>query len=118
MATFPSYGILLNRGYKEQRDPLLVRTEMDGGVPKQRPRATRGMVKRPVTYRFAAADYQSFVDWHRSDISNGTLWFDWTDPRTSTTKRGRIVNGDISDAAPINAAGTKWDVSFVLETWE
>lgn len=118
MADFPSYGTLLARGYKEQRQPVVQRTEMENGLPKQRQTATLQMVRRPVTYRFTDTDYQSFVDWVRNTINNGVDWFNWTDPRTSTVKQARIVGGDISDAMPVNSVAKKWDVSFTLETRE
>lgn len=116
MAAFPSYGILLSRGFKEQRDPVLLRSNMEAGVAKQRPKQSQWIVARPVVYRFTAADYQSFVDWVEQTINMGADWFDWTDPRTSTVKQARIVNGDISDATPVNSAASRWDVAFTLET--
>lgn len=118
MATFPTYGTLLARGYKEQRQPGMLRSEMEGGVPKQRPRQSQWLVQRPVTYRFTAAEYETFITWVRDTINLGADWFTWTDPRTSTSKTARIVSGDISDAAPVNAVAAKWDVRFILETVE
>ncbi|MBI3771472.1 MAG: hypothetical protein HY272_02015 [Gammaproteobacteria bacterium] len=118
MATFPSTGKLLFNGFAEQRQPAVVRTEMDSGPPKQTKKLSRVMITRPVTYLFAAADYASFLTWFETTINNGNDWFDWTDPRTSTVKQARIVGGQLDEARPRNGKLTYWTVSFKLETWQ
>lgn len=117
MANFPTYGKLLAAGYAEQRQPVVVRTDMEVGPPKQRRTASRALVQRSVTYLFTRAEYASFLTWFKDTISHGTDWFNWSDPRTGSTISARIVGGKLGEALP-QSGMSYWRLTFSIESWE
>jgi hypothetical protein len=119
MPAFPAYGELLLSGFNEKPESALVRTEMESGPSKQARVRSLELVKRNVTYVFTSAQYITWKAWRNTDLSRGALWFDWTNPLTGTTVQARMENGDYSASAyNANDTAIKWEVSFVLETYE
>lgn len=114
--SFPTYGKLLTGSLTERPVPVIERTEMESGPQKQRRKQSTTMIERQVTYVFSAANYASFKTWFKDTALFGSLWFNWFDPVTSTTKDGRIVGGQI-EAAPVDPKLSAWRVNFVLETY-
>lgn len=113
MATWPDYACLLVQGYNEQPDYGVLRTDMDGGIAKQRPRWSVPIVTRSATIMVQSdADKEAFDDWIDGDINRGTGWFDWVVPRTSRTVRARIVRGDYQWGEP---AGQLWQATCQIE---
>lgn len=95
MASFPSYVKIL-LGATEKPDPIVLRSPMERGVPKQRRIASDTMVTVPVTlYYDTMADAMAFETWVFTQIGAGADWFNWTNPRTNTVVQARIVGGDI-----------------------
>lgn len=117
MASFPNYGRLLHFGFAERRQPVVLRTQMEVGPPKQRENASKQMVERSVSYLFTASEYSNFLTWFSDTIAHGTDWFDWTDPRTGSTVSTRIIGGQLGDAMP-QSGMDYWRISFNLESWE
>ena len=113
MATFPD-GKITFSGFKRQRVSSVIRSDMESGPAKQALRASRDYIRFPVTYLFTATEYAAFDTWV-SDTIVIVGSFDWTDPVSGTLKEARIVNGDISDATPLNPHMANWIVKFVLE---
>ena len=119
MPAFPDYGELLLSGYGESPETSIVRTEMESGPAKQAKVRSKELVKRNVTYRFTSEEYITWKTWRHDDIAMGALYFDWTNPLTGDTVQGRIENGTYTASAfNANDDALKWDVSFVLETYE
>ena len=113
MATFPTYACVQLDGYQEKSDYLVLRSDMDSGVAKQRPRRSLPIVTREVKVKIAnKTDKASFDEWIRTDINGGTGWFDYIDPINNVTKQGRIVNGEVNWTSP----GLVWFATFKLET--
>lgn len=100
MATFPSYVKILV-GSSEQPKTVVLRSEMERGIPKQRRMASDSMVSVPVTLFFETpTNANDFETWVYSQIGGGTDWFSWTNPRTNTVVQARIVGGDLGALQP------------------
>lgn len=118
MAAFPSYASIMRDGYGEQREPALLRSEMESGPARQAKVRSRVMVTRPIkVYLATNADYQAFITWFRDTINEGADWFDWTDPVDGVTKSVRFVGGGLS-GSPLSAASGGWFVTGLqIEGW-
>jgi len=113
MATFPTYACVQLEGYQEKANYSVLRTEMDNGIPKQRPRRSLPMVTREVRVKVAnKTEKASFDAWVRNDLDGGTTWFDYTDPLDNVTKQARIVSGEVTWSSP----GVVWFAEMKLET--
>lgn len=113
MAVFPIYAKVLRPGFSEEADYGVLRTEMDGGIAKQRARWSKPKVTRDVVVRVNNISSKLLFDeWVRSDISGGAGWFSWVDNRDGVTKQARIVNGKITWASP----GSIWLGQCQIET--
>jgi len=113
MATFPN-GKLTASGFKRQRVSNVIRSDMESGPAKQALRASQDYLRFPVVYLFTKAEYEAFDIWVRDTI-NVIGEFDWTEPLNDTVVTARIVNGDVSDAVPLNPHMANWVVKFTLE---
>ncbi len=101
MAAFPTaYKILIETS--EAPTSVVIRSEMERGVPKQRRIAADALVTVPISVVFfnkqQAADFE---DWFYNDISAGADFFDWTDPRTGLAVEARIVGGQLGELVPL-----------------
>lgn len=114
MATFPTGGKLTASGFRRSRMSNVVRTDMESGPAKQALRSSRDTIRFPVTYLFNNIEYVIFDAWVKNTI-NKVGWFTWTEPFRGAVVQARIVNGDISDAAPLNPHMADWVVSFEIE---
>lgn len=113
MATFPSYAKVLLASFTESADYGVLRTDMDGGIAKQRPRWTTPIVTRDVTVHVdSVVDKNAFDQWLRIDLQGGSGWFGWTDPLDNVLKQARFVDGKVSWTSP----GKVWRASAQMET--
>ncbi|GAB2913675.1 hypothetical protein [Paralcaligenes ginsengisoli] len=113
MTTFPSYAKVLLPGYGETPDFGVLRTDMDGGLAKQRPRWSKAIVTRDANVMVKKlADKLLFDAWFEADLNGGAGWFDWADPLDSVTKQTRIVSGKLKWSSP----GIVWLAAVQLET--
>ncbi|RXZ42715.1 hypothetical protein [Crenobacter cavernae] len=114
LPTFPPYARILRDGYDETPDFGVQRTEMDGGLAKQRPRYSTPIVTRAATLLVEhAADKRLFDDWFRAELAGGAGWFSWTDPVDGVSKSARVVDGKLQWKP---SAGRAWLASTQLET--
>lgn len=93
MATLPAY---VKVGFPQAEEPasVVMRSEMDRGVAKQRRIAADAIVTQEVTYYFKSkADAASFETWFYTTLNGGADWFDWTDLRTGAVLQARHVEG-------------------------
>ncbi|QQB32223.1 hypothetical protein I6I07_16050 [Achromobacter deleyi] len=112
MTTFPPYARIIDAGYSKKSDYGVLRTDMDGGIAKQRPRWTTPIVTRTVTILVhSVQDRDAFDAWMANEIRGGAGWFDWTD-ESGVLKQARIVGGDVSWTTP----GSVWTGQARLET--
>lgn len=101
MAAFPSnLKILIETS--ETPGSVVLRSEMERGVPKQRRIAADVLVTVPIAVIFftkqQAADFET---WFYGSINGGVDFFDWADPRTGTTVQARIVGGQLGPLEPL-----------------
>lgn len=118
-SNFPAYARLLSRGFEEGTEDAVLRTSMESGPAKQRPRFSRAMEQRSFSFAFdSKTDYLNFMIWVRTTIVLGTAWFNWTDPVDATTKLARIPGGiKALKRQPLNGALQRWTVTLPLEFW-
>lgn len=114
MATFPTGGKITFSGFKRKRTSNVIRSDMEAGPPKQAKRSSQDIIRFPVTYLFTESEYDAFDLWVKTTI-NSVGWFDWTEPKDGAVLNARIVNGDISDATPLNPHMADWIVKFEIE---
>lgn len=113
MATFPEYATILMEGYSEEPDYGVLRSEMDGGIAKQRPTRSKPIVAREARIMVKSrVDKLAFDEWARVDLSGGSGWFDWLDCLDEITKRARIVGGKYKWAT----LGRIWIAQCQIET--
>jgi len=113
MSTFPTYAKILLSGYAEDADYGVLRTEMENGIAKQRPRRSLPIVTRTVVIHVETlADKNAFDTWRRVDLFGSAGWFDWLDPLDGVVKQTRIVGGKLSWTSP----GKVWRASGQIET--
>ncbi len=103
MAVFPSTIKLGWQGTGEKPTSVVMRSEMERGIAKQRRIAADTVVTTTVIVYFdTALEASDFEDWVYTAIGGGTDWFDFTHPRTNTVVSARIVGGDIGELIPSN----------------
>lgn len=114
MAIFPTYAKILVEGFGEEPDYGVLRSEMDGGIAKQRPTRSKAIVTRDVTLMVEGYSNKALFDeWIRGDANSGTAWFDWNDPLLKITRQARIVGGKYKWGEP---NGPIWKASCQIET--
>lgn len=100
MATFPPY-VKFEWRTSEQPAPVVLRSEMERGVAKQRRIAADTVVQQPLTLLFDSdTSAINFETWVYTQIGGGVDWFDFTSLRTGGTVSARIVGGDIGKLEP------------------
>lgn len=103
MATFPTYVKCVVGTYEEDRAPVVLRSEMERSVPKQRRMASDTMTTVKLTMQFASvAQNDAFELWFDSQIGSGTDWFSWTHPRTGAVVQARVVGGVLGPLRPVH----------------
>lgn len=114
MATFPhSLCGIRQDGHGEQHAPMVLRSDMERGIPKQRRAGADVLVRVPCSLVFrSAADAAAFEAWFYAD---GMGWFDFTLPRTGAVVQARIIGGDIGTLSPLTPAWNASERSVVLE---
>lgn len=120
MADWVGVGRFLLGEAGEEPQQSHLRTDMEGGVPKQRPRSSLEMFSRPATVLFTQSEYAQFKTWRRDTVNNGNDWFTMEDYLDGATKAFRIIGGkyqsrftDAGPDAPLDVI-----VSFTLEVLE
>jgi hypothetical protein len=88
--------------FQEQPPDTLLRTQMDAGPAKLRPRTTAGVRLLRLAYILSRAQVEALDQFYRADLSEGALAFGFTHPRTGGAVSCRFrappeyaaVNGD------------------------
>ena len=103
MATFPSDVKYVMGAYEEDRAPVVLRSEMERGLPKQRRMNSDTLVQVKVTLQFnSLAHHATFEAWFDSQIGAGADFFDWPHPRTGAVVQARIVGGVLGPLKPLH----------------
>jgi hypothetical protein len=115
MATFPAYLKLDLDGFKDRPEPIVRRTEMENGLAKQMPRASKRLQPKQLVYWVdSLANYNAFKTWVKDTINNGAGWFDWTEPISGATVSARLRDGAF-EGTPVNKALSYWRISMTIE---
>jgi hypothetical protein len=113
MAAFPSYVKLGWTDSGESHAPIVERSDMERGVPKQRRTQADVLVTVPLPLFFdSSAAATNFENWFYSD---GMGWFDFTHPRTGAVVQARIVGGDIGQLVPLKGDWSRSQRTVKLE---
>ncbi|MGF1862356.1 hypothetical protein [Photobacterium profundum] len=110
---FPD-GVKLAMDYGEDLDLGIDRTEMEGGIPKQRPKFSMPiMTRRAKVVATTFDDKVKFDHWYINDIK-GASWFTYKDPiRSSGTLTARFQEGKLSWHM---VARNIWEANVVIES--
>ena len=116
MATFPTYVDIAYADTAEQPATVVLRSQMERGVAKQRRMASDTLVTVPATLYFRTKQNAiDFETWVYTQIGGGADWFSWTNPRTGTNVQARIVGGELGALKPGSRAWTFAERSLQLE---
>lgn len=115
MAAFPP-DLRVLAGTSEEPAPVVLRSEMERGLPKQRRIAADVLVTVPIEVLFLTKQQAAdFEDWFYQEIGGGADFFDWRDPRTGNVVEARIVEGRLGALTPVRGAYDVSRRSMVLE---
>ncbi|MDG4603751.1 MAG: hypothetical protein P9C48_14435 [Defluviicoccus sp.] len=99
-------------GFRETPPDLIVRSQTDLGSPRVRRRATAGVTRVALAFRFSRTQLATFRTFLHADLQDRALAFQWTHPITGVAGSWRIAEAPVIE--PI-AGGTAWRVSM---SWE
>jgi hypothetical protein len=117
MATLPSYVKLGWRDGSERATPVVLRSEMERGVAKQRRIAADAVVTQTITlYFLTTADSLAFEAWFYSAAGGnaGAAWFDMKLPRVGVVS-ARVVGGDLGTLKPLTSFWAACERSVQIE---
>lgn len=121
MAAFPNVKFdWQDLGLKPE--PVVERSEMERGVPKQRRIASDARVEVPITVRHdTKAEALAFEDWFYEDINAGQDWFNWTHPMTGAVVQARVVGGELGqlnfEQKTLEASNRTLKLEYWRSTW-
>lgn len=97
-------------GYQEIIQDNRIRSDMDMGPPKMRPRFSAIVEQFTIVFVFNRTEMSAFEAFYKTTTSFGTEAFQWTHPRTGATVMMRFV-------APyrVQSVDHNVEVSFTLE---
>lgn len=102
--------------FEERWGATVLRTQMDTGAAKQRPRYSAAVEPLQVSYRMTPAQVETLRAFVRDTLAGGALPFEMTHPRTGATVTVRIVAGP---DGPVTLrpwqAGVRWIAALKLE---
>jgi len=106
----------LSQGYDEGFGDNLVRTQMELGPPKKRPRSTAAVQPLTVTFDLTRAQVATLEAFYQATLGQGSLNFTWTHPRTAAAiEVGFRSPPRIRPAS--NSHGEAWDATCEFEVF-
>lgn len=115
MASWPASLPVISslEGYGFEPVDSVLRTEMEGGIPKSRRRYSQTISKFHVSIPMSRAELAAFETFHQYTLNGGASWFDM--PLVNgqgTTVCQALINGAFRAT---RASATYWTVAF--EMW-
>jgi hypothetical protein len=103
MATFPHTLCRIRlAGMVEQAAPMVARSEVERGTPRQRRTSADARVNLTVPLVFTSAQAVADFDaWFYADALAGAAWFDFTHPRTGAVVQARVLGGELGALTPL-----------------
>lgn len=118
MATWPTGMRYDWRDFSETPEPVVERSEMERGRPKQRRIASDARVEVQLTLHFdSKAEIAAFEDWFYTTIKAGQDVFDWPHPRTGVTVQAQVVGGELGPLTYLRGPLDKAKRSLKIEYW-
>ncbi|QKN84411.1 hypothetical protein MARILYN_3 [Vibrio phage Marilyn] len=85
-------GVRLAFGYEEELNRGLLKSEMEGGPGKQRPRYSVALKNRSVKLVAMSLHAKlAFDKWWDEELGGGSLWFNYVDPFTHKLMEARFT---------------------------
>jgi len=81
----------LSEGFKKQKKPQFIRTDMDRGPAKVRRRSTFEPEIYLMSFLMTTAQLATFETWFDTNLLGGTARFDFTHPLDATTYEWRFM---------------------------
>lgn len=117
MAAFPTVKYAWT-DLAEEPDPVVERTPMERGMPKQRRINSDARVQLTLTLHFdTKAEATAFETWFYTDIDAGQDCFDYVHPRTGSTVLARIVGGRLGPLSYQNPTREASSRQLQIEYW-
>ena len=115
---FPSYfqDKIDLRSFSRQRPSGVRRADFDSGARQQIRIARRVLVTETLSADLSKADYALFLTWYQDTIKR-VGWFKYTPPGAAAPVDARLVEGKISEEAPLDSATKTWRLKIALEYW-
>ena len=115
MAVWPAGlpQISLASGFEERADSVLIRSSVDVGPAKVRPRYTTEVKRYTVPLLLTKAQVATLETFFTVTIVFGSLTFDWVDQRTGASATLRLTNRP----SYIEAGPGYWSTQLELEKW-
>jgi hypothetical protein len=113
MTTWPSepFPQLPDRdGWREQFPKNVIETPNDVGAPKSRRRSAAGFRVHTMRITMSGAEVAEFDEFWSTDCGQGSLPFDWVNPRTGMAHSFMFVGATPPDVT--NPGGDTYYVSF------
>lgn len=117
MQAWPSWFPGITVDLSQTVETSVSRTQMDTGLPRQRPREVCNQRMIPITIEFKPQTFAEFQSFFKYSISNGCDWFEMTLPLSGEMVPTvvRFVGGVYK---PTHYGILHWRVSATLETRE
>ena len=117
MPAFPHSLCAIRFGdHAEQPGPVVLRSETERGVPRQRRVAADSLVAVPCTLLFnSKANAAEFETWFFGEAAAGAGWFDFTLLRTGQVVTAQVRGGDIGTLKPRSPDWEWSERSIVIE---
>lgn len=108
---FPKYVFIDDSTLTRTIQDNVLRSEMEVGPQKTRPRQSSPMVQILFTATICETKFQEWNAWFSNDVSYGSKWFRLNDPFFGQNKRYRFVETQIT----WTKRGTVYQASFNIE---
>lgn len=94
----------------------MIRTQMDAGPAKQRPRSTAAPKPYSGSLIMSGTQLQTLVAFHQTTLSMGSDEFEWKDPLTGSAAMVRFTSTPrVVSLAPLASGAEQWQVNVDIE---
>lgn len=94
----------------------MIRTQMDAGPAKQRPRFTAAPAPYSGSMLMSGTQLQTLLSFYRTTLVMGADSFEWTDPLTGSAAMVRMTAPPrVTSLAPLAGGDEQWQVNLDIE---
>lgn len=113
MPRFPDWIFINDETLTRNEVDNLVKSEMETGPQKTRPKQSRPLFNTSFEISFSAEKYNEWISWKNNEINYGASWFVMNDPFNGERIIARIVNND----APMQKRGLLIFIQLTVESY-